>query len=185
MEAHLADLPTSILRLADLASGRSTPFELMPNGPERIAIAASLGIIGIKKLKLTGEISPSGRTDWDLRANLGATIVQECVVTLNPVTTRIDEDVRRTYKVDVEEPEDDEVEMTLDENVEPLPANIDLYSVMIEALSLAMPAYPRAEGAELGDAVFSDRGIAPMSDDDAKPFAGLKGLRKALEKKGD
>ena len=106
-------------------------------------------------------------------------------MTLNPVTTRIDEDVRRTYKVDVEEPEDDEVEMTLDENVEPLPANIDLYSVMIEALSLAMPAYPRAEGAELGDAVFSDRGIAPMSDDDAKPFAGLKGLRKALEKKGD
>ena len=75
--------------------------------------------------------------------------------------------------------------MTVDENVEPLPANIDLYIVMIEALSLSMPAYPRAQGAELGNAVFSERGVTPMSDDDAKPFAGLGDLRKALEKKDD
>ena len=73
--------------------------------------------------------------------------------------------------------------MTIDENVEPLPASVDLYAVLIETLSLSMPAYPRAQGAEMGEAVFSQSGIAPMTDEDAKPFAGLGDLRKALEKK--
>tara|TARA_R110002051_G_scaffold52574_1_gene99766 strand:+ start:10461 stop:11018 length:558 start_codon:yes stop_codon:yes gene_type:complete len=183
MEAHLADLPTSHLRLADLATRKATPFDLMPNAPERAAIAQALGIVGIKKLKFTGEIKPVGRSDWDLRGTLGATVVQDCVVTLDPVTSRIDEPVQRSYLTHVDEPEDTDVEMTIDENVEPLPASVDLYAVLIETLSLSMPAYPRAQGAEMGEAVFSQSGIAPMTDEDAKPFAGLGDLRKALEKK--
>ena len=185
MEAHLADLPTSHLRLADLATRKATPFDLMPNAPERAAIAQALGIVGIKKLKFTGEIKPVGRSDWDLRGTLGATVVQDCVVTLDPVTSRIDEPVQRSYLTHVDEPEDTDVEMTFDENAEPLPASIDLYTVLIEALSLSMPAYPRAQGAEMGEAVFSQSGVSPMTDDDAKPFAGLGDLRNALEKKAD
>ncbi len=185
MEAHLADLPTSYLRLSDLASRKATPFDLTPSTSERMAIAAALGIVAIKKLKFAGEITPVGRTDWDLRGMLGATVVQDCVVTLDPVTTRVDEPVRRGYMAEVEETEEVEVEMTVDENVEPLPASIDLYGVLVEALALAMPVYPRANGAELGDAVFSKSGTAPMTDDDAKPFAGLGDLRKALENKDE
>tara|TARA_R110002167_G_scaffold4572_1_gene21460 strand:- start:32353 stop:32910 length:558 start_codon:yes stop_codon:yes gene_type:complete len=185
MEAHLADLPTSLLRLADLAARKATPFDLMPNAPQRAAIAQALGIIGIKKLKFTGDIKPVGRTDWDLRGNLGATIVQSCVITLEPVTTRIDEPVQRSYLLNIDAPEEADVEMTFDENAEPLPASIDLYTVLIEALSLSMPAYPRAQGAEMGEAVFSQSGVSPMTDDDAKPFAGLGDLRNALEKKAD
>jgi len=185
MEAHLADLPTSPLRLADLAARKATQFKLMPKPHERAAIAASLGIVGVKKLTFTGEITPVGRTDWELQAKLGATVVQACVATLDPVTTRIDEPVTRIYTADFEEPDENEVEMLVDENVEPLPATIDLAAVMIEALSLALPAYPRSESANLGKAVFTEQGIAPMTDEDAKPFAGLGDLRKALENKGD
>ncbi len=185
MEAHLADLPTSILRLSDLAARRATQFDVQPDAAERKAIAAALGIVGIKKLTFVGEISPVGRTDWDLKAKLGATVVQDCVVTLAPVTTRIDETVPRTYTAHFEEPNDDDVEMSVDENVEPLPATIDLVEVMVEALSLALPPYPRAEGAVLEESVYSESGITPMTDDDAKPFAGLGDLRKALENKDD
>lgn len=183
MEAHLADLPTSPLRLADLASRKATQFQLQPNHQERAAIAAAIGIVGIKKLTFTGEIGPVGRTDWELGAKIGATIVQACVVTLDPVTTRIDEAITRIYTVNFEEPDENEVEMLVDENVEPLPASVDLAAVMIEALSLALPTYPRSEGADLGKAAFTERGIAPMTDEDAKPFAGLGDLRKALENK--
>ena len=56
---------------------------------------------------------------------------------------------------------------------------------MIEALALALPPFPRLEGAELGNIAVTERGITPMSDDDAKPFAGLGDLRKALENKDD
>ncbi|WP_458790347.1 YceD family protein [Yoonia sp. MH D7] len=181
----MSDLPTSHLRLSDLASRKATPFNLAPNTNERMAIAAALGIVAIKKLTFTGTITPVGRTDWNLRGTLGATVVQDCVVTLAPVTSRVDDPVQRTYMADVAQIEEPEVEMTADENIEHLPTSIDLYSVLIEALSLGMPAYPRAPDAELGDAVFAKSGIAPMTDEDAKPFAGLGDLRKALESKDE
>lgn len=183
MEAQLADLPTSPLHLKDLAARRATEFSITPTAPERSAIAKALGILGIKKLLFTGELTPVGPTDWELRAKLGATVVQACVVTLDPVTSRIDELVSRVYTAHFEEPDENDIEMSVDENTEPLPATVDVAAVMIEALSLALPTYPRVEGAEIGSIVVTERGIAPMTDDDAKPFAGLADLKKSLENK--
>lgn len=183
MEAQLADLPSHPLHLKDLAARRATEFTLTPTATERSAIAADLGIVGVKKLLFTGELRPIGPTDWELHAKLGATVVQACVVTLDPVTSRIDEPVSRVYTAHFEEPDENDVEMSVDENTEPLPATVDVAAVMIEALSLALPTYPRIEGAELGAIAVTERGIAPMSDDDAKPFAGLADLKKSLENK--
>lgn len=185
MDAALPDLPQSPLRLADLATRKATLFELTPTADERKAIAAELGIIGVKKLRFNGQIAPQGKTDWTMTADLGATVVQECVVTLTPVTTRIDEPLTRSYVADLPEPEASEVEMPEDDTVEPLPATLDLAQVMIEALTLALPPYPRTDGADLGEAVFTAPGVVPMRDEDAKPFAGLQSLRESLEKKGD
>jgi uncharacterized metal-binding protein YceD (DUF177 family) len=184
MEAALPQLPKSQLRLSDLATRKATTFALVPTSDERKAIAAELGIRGIRKLRFAGSMAPQGRTDWHLQAELGATVVQDCVVTLDPVTTRIDEPLNRAYIAGMEEPEASEVEMTADENSEPLPETLDLAQVMIEALALALPLYPRAANADLGEAVFTAPGVAPMRDEDAKPFAGLESLRESLEKKG-
>jgi len=55
---------------------------------------------------------------------------------------------------------------------------------MAEALALALPLYPRAPDADLGEAVFTTPGQAPMTHEAAKPFAGLAdltGLRGALK----
>ena len=48
---------------------------------------------------------------------------------------------------------------------------------MEEALVLALPDWPRAEGVEPVDLTVTEPGVTPMTDDDAKPFAGLKSLR--------
>lgn len=183
MEAALAHLPKSQLRLADLASGRPTAFDLSPTADERKAIAAELGIIAIKKLRFAGALVPQGRSDWTLTADLGATVVQGCVVTLDPVTTRIDEQVQRRYTNDLPQIDAAEVEMPVDDTVDPLPDTLDLAEVMIEALALALPPYPRSDSADLGTAVFAEPGKAAMTDDDAKPFAGLGALRDSLDKK--
>ncbi|WP_439155268.1 YceD family protein [Yoonia sp.] len=185
MEAPLATLPRSQLRLADLTTRRATAFTLVPTADERRAIADTLGITGIRKLRFAGQLEPIGRTDWALTADLGATVVQECVVTLAPVTSRIDETVTRSYVADLPEPEGAEVEMPEDDTVEPLPAAIDLAQVMIEALALALPVYPRSEGAEMATAVSAPKGATPLTDDDTKPFAGLGALRDSLENKDD
>lgn len=182
----MSHLTKSKIRLSELSNRRATEFTLEPDGDARAAIAEELGIIGIKKLRFTGTLAPAGKRDWLLEAQLGATVVQSCVVTLDPVTTRIDEDVTRRYMAEVPElPEmsGSEVEMPEDDTVEALPETLDLAEVMAEALSLALPAFPRAEGAALGEAVYAEDGVQPMRDEDAKPFAGLASLRESLEKK--
>lgn len=171
------------MRLSELTTGRATPFSLLPNAPERKAIADALGIVAIKKLKFEGTLTPQGRSDWTLHAKLGATVVQDCVVTLDPVTTRIDEEIARAYMAEIPEIDAAELEMSQDDAIDPLPETLDLAQVMIEALSLALPSYPRSAGADLGKIAVTAPGIAPMSDDDAKPFAGLGALRESLEKK--
>ena len=54
--------------------------------------------------------------------------------------------------------------------------------LLVLPLVLALPDYPRAEGVELGERVFSEEGVKPMKDADAKPFAGLAALKEKMEK---
>jgi len=171
------------MRLTELTTGRPTTFTLEPTAAERKAVAQALGIVALKKLKFEGTLTPQGRTDWALQAKLGATVVQECVVSLDPVTTRIDEQVNRDYMKVIPEIDAAELEMSQDDTIDPLPEILDLAQVMIEALSLALPPYPRSKDAELGAIAVTAPGITPMTDDDAKPFAGLGALRESLEKK--
>jgi uncharacterized metal-binding protein YceD (DUF177 family) len=175
---------TEILRLSDIARD-GTDFVLAPDAKGLAALADILGIVAIRKLRFAGRLAPLGRTDWELTADLGATVVQECVVTLAPVTTRIDERVIRRYLADMPEPEGTEIEMPADDCDEPLPVTLDLAAVMAEALTLALPPFPRAAGAELGEATFAEKGAKPLSDEDVRPFAGLADLRRSLEGKDD
>ncbi len=173
---------TSALRVADLPQNAPTPFDLRPDAAIRAALAAELGLLGLRKLRFAGHISAQGRRDWELTGSLGATVVQSCVVTLEPVTSRIDTDVRRLYVADLPEIEDDEAEMPEDDSVEALGRVIDPGAVMAEALALALPQYPRKDGASLGRTVFAAPGIDPMTDEETRPFAGLAGLRDTLRK---
>lgn len=172
--------PTS-LRVADLAQNRPVPFELVPDEPTLAALAQELDLLALRKLRFTGTLRAQGKRDWALTGNLGATVVQPCVVTLDPVTTRIEAPVERIFLSDYIEPETAEIEMTEDERTEPLRAEIDLARILTEALALALPLYPRRDEASLGEAVFSGPGIAPMRNEDARPFAGLAGLRDSLK----
>ncbi|MDA8585774.1 DUF177 domain-containing protein [Rhodobacteraceae bacterium] len=152
-------------------------FTVKPDAETRAVIARDLGIPGIRKLTFTGQLLPDGNRDLRLEAKLGATVVQDCVVTGEPVTTRIDEATHRHYLSHIPEPTEGEVEMPHDENSDPLPDALDLVAVMTEALALALPDWPRALGVDPVDVTVTEPGKAPMTDDDAKPFAALKTLR--------
>jgi uncharacterized metal-binding protein YceD (DUF177 family) len=172
----------SALRVADLPQNTSSSFSLRPNAADLKSISAELSLLGLRKLSFEGKIKAQGKKDWVLVAKLGATVVQPCVVTLDPVSTRIDVPVRRVYMADWEEPEEDDVEMHEDDEVEALAEYIDPAAVMIESLSLALPQYPRVEGADSSETVFTEPGKRPMTQEDAKPFAGLAALRDSLKK---
>lgn len=175
-----------ILRVADLSLRRPVTFDLVPDGATLAQLAAELDLLSLRKLRFHGSLSARGPQEWLLRADLGATVVQPCGITLAPVTTRIAESVTRRFAPASETTEPApgaEIEMPEDDSLEPLGAEIDLRRVMVEALTLALPAYPRAEGAELGEISASAAGADPLDDAAAKPFAQLAALRRKLENK--
>lgn len=174
---------TQALRVADLPQNAPTPFDLAPEADARAALAEALGLSALRKLRFTGQVEAHGKRDWLLTGRLGATVVQPCVVTLEPVTTRIDTQVRRLFLADMPEAEAEtaEVEMPEDDSIDQLGAWIDPAAVMEEALALALPQYPRKDDADLGEAVFTEPGKEAMRDEDTRPFAGLAGLRDALK----
>lgn len=170
------------LRVAELNQNSPTPFALRPDAEASRALAAELDLLGLRKLSFSGEVVAQGGVDWKLSGQLGATVVQPCSVTLEPVTTRIETPVQRLYLADYEEVTAPEVEMPEDDTTEALGRWIEPHAVMLEALVLALPLYPRSDGADLGEQVFAEPGVTPMRDEDAKPFAGLADLKAQMTK---
>ncbi len=180
------DLPFSHpFRVAALSPRKPTRFALTPDKDARTAIAASLGLISLPEFSFKGEIRPTAGRDYVLEADLAALAVQACSVTLAPVSARLSDRTLRRYIADYTVPEGDEVEMPEDDTSEPLPDVIDVGAVAVEALALALPLYPRAPGAALGEAVFAAPGTAPLRDGDLNPFAGLAGLAKKMRDTDD
>lgn len=172
--------------VSELSNKRPTTFELTPDAGLRALIAAELGVVKVSKLRFQGEITPISRSEWQLSAKLGATAVQECVVTLKPVTTRIDETTERRYMSKLPEIEaGSELEVPTDDTPELLGEVIDPGDVMLEELSLSLPDFPRADDAHMDDFVISEPGIAPIQDADMRPFAGLKSLADKMKKSSD
>ncbi|AUH32194.1 YceD family protein [Paracoccus tegillarcae] len=162
---------THRLRVAHLNPRAANPVLLEPDAQARKAIAAELGLLRLPALRLEGRITAQGNDAWLLSGNLTARVVQPCVVTLAPVESSIDDEVRRIFSPHAAAPVEEEVEMP-DDEMELLGQFIDAGAVMIEALALALPLYPRAEGAEL-----PEQDDTPDEEDERqKPFAGLDAL---------
>lgn len=177
------DQQTEIL-VAEMPSGREIAFSLVFDGDQLKAGSARLDILGLQKVRLTGRLLPQGRSDWRLEGNIGATVTQACVVTLEPVRTRIDDAFTRVFVAQWIEPDADTVVEIGDDQIEsePLGDEINLMDIALEAISLAMPDYPRSVDAALESKVFTKPGEAPMTDEDAKPFAALAALKEKMDK---
>ena len=163
-------------RTGGLSPRKPTQFAFRPDQAARALLAQDLDILALHRMEFQGQIAPAGRDAFLLTGHLTADVDQACIVTLVPVRSRIDEEVRRRFDAGFAAPEGDEAEMPEDDTVEPMPEVIDIEGIAAEALVLALPPYPRAAGAVFGAAVHAEDGIAPLQDTDLKPFAGLAAL---------
>ena len=170
----------AILRIDDLPGDAPVRFCVAPPRERLEAICADLGLLGLRKLRFEGDLRAAGDGDWRLAARLGATVTQTCVVTLAPVTTRIEEAVTRRFLRGWSAAADPDAqdETALDDTTDPLGEEIDLEEVAREALALALPDYPRADGAALdaGSASTDAQGDGERT----RPFAALAGLKARL-----
>lgn len=169
----------------DIPANRPLPVTLELTSAELAAIAEEIGALGIGKFRFEGKLSRPSDTEIHLDATLGASVTQPCVVTLGPVRTRVDEPVRRRFTTQLETPEQAEYHLREDEDVEvdPLTGEIDLIEIIREALILALPAFPRAEGAALPATAAAPPGTEPLSEEAARPFAALAALKSKMQEK--
>jgi uncharacterized metal-binding protein YceD (DUF177 family) len=171
------------LELKHLLQNRGVDFDLTLSEADISEITEQLDLLSLRKIKFSGTILPIGKGDWELLGELGATVEQACSLTLAPVHCRIDTPVIRRFRkspiaLNHSGPEH---EIPEDDSEEQLEDVIDLGRVVSEALSLALPDYPRAEGAELKSAEFAPPGVTPLTDDAARPFSVLAGLKDKLQ----
>ena len=180
------DPQSAVLRVADLNERRPTRFDLTFESHDIDTLVRDLDLIALKKPRFQGELRAEGKSEWVLQAKLGATVQQSCVVTLDPVTTRIDDTITRRFipldGISGDIDDEGEIEINDDDTLEPLEQIFDLRQIFTEALALALPDYPRSTADPAAPQVFAQDGVAPMTDDDAKPFAALSALKSKLEK---
>ena len=156
---------------------------------EREALACRFDAVAIESLRAEVSVHPEqGRACWQVEGRVLGQVVQQCVVTLNPLRTQSDFTFERRYASETpggawREPwhEGDAV-LTLDQDDAPelLTGDvIDLGEIVAEEFALALNPFPRAAGV-----VFDGYSTEDEDQNDAtNAFAALADRRGEIEKK--
>lgn len=181
MSTHNTPTLDAIIRIDHLpATGRE--LEVAPDAAALAAMAEQLRISAVEHFHAT---MTAARFRGGIRVlgRLTARIVQPSIVTFEPVTQDIDEPIDRVFL-----PEPDKghktapgAEVFVDLEDDDFPdyidgPEVDLSTLLIETLALAIEPYPRLPGESL-DALGIDPG-----DKEEGPFASLKSLKNPSDK---
>ena len=157
-----------------------TKLDVEAGAEDRTALARHLGLVSLERLQaellITQEDGMIG-----VQGTLIAELTQSCVVTLKPVTCRIESPIQRQFGPDHREGDDDE-ELTLQSEDPPDPISdglIDLGHVVTEQLALEINPFPRAPDADFEAVEIT----GAEKDGGAGPFAALAALKDKLAKK--
>jgi hypothetical protein len=148
--------PVDVMRLRPGGSS----YEIAASAEECAALARRFDLLTLDRLTARVELKPVAGGFYRLTAALEAALAQACIITLEPVASRVEETFSLLYgALDLQE------EVLLDgvsETVEPLEGGIvDIGEAVAQQLSLALDPFPRAPS--------------------ASPFAALAKLRQGRE----
>jgi uncharacterized metal-binding protein YceD (DUF177 family) len=162
-------------RLVDVSEVKRTPWRahLAADEAARAAIAARFGIEAVERFEADISLRRTPIGQIHLQGSIEADVVQECVVSLEPVRSAI----RETFEVYYSEALQESAlggDLTMDDELWPDPiadGKIDVGEAATEQLGLALDPYPRREGVEF-KAPLADAGPASTQ----KPLAALAEL---------
>ena len=148
-------------------------LDIVADSKAREAIAKTAGLNALPQLEANFDLIRQGSGGVHVSGRVVATVVQSCVVTLEPVETAIDEVIDLTFQPDDAASGASGGFHALDAEDPPEPLRdgvVDLGAVATEFLLLGIDPYPRKPGV-----VFD----APTtSDPSGHPFAALAALKK-------
>ncbi|HJW39786.1 MAG TPA: hypothetical protein VJ476_01005 [Rhizomicrobium sp.] len=146
-------------------------------GDDLLRIAAWAGVRGMESFGATVELRKHSATRFALDALLEADVVQDCVVTLDPVRDHISRPVHRELHLSetVRLKSHESIPLGAGAGHDEVPEEIDsliydLAAPLLEEFVLALDPYPRAPGVEFAASAGAE--ARPES-----PFAVLKSLK--------
>ena len=146
-DAAAVDLPWSVPVVAAEVPETGRHVELAPDEATRQAIANVADVAALPSLKATFDLTRHGTEGLRVEGRVLATVVQNCVVTLEPIESKIDEAVHLVFQPEPGEqprPSDDEVHLDTKDPPETLVGGaVDLGSLATEFLILGIDPYPR------------------------------------------
>jgi uncharacterized metal-binding protein YceD (DUF177 family) len=119
---------------------------------ERERIARALDLQGCARLSAAYTVKPLDLGRYVLRGKLSALVEQTCVVSLEPITTSIEETFESTFLPPHEIPEPPGGAVDIDDDMDPEPiveGRIEVGRVVFECLAEAIDPFPRKAGATL------------------------------------
>lgn len=137
-------------------------------------LAAWAGVDSVKQFSAIVTLRRLSQTRFNFDANLTADVVQSCVVTLEPVESRISRQITRELQLAPRLPQE-AGELTLAAGDDDVPETIasldyDLAAPLLEEFALGIDPYPRKAGAAFTPPVEPD-------ESQSSPFAVLKALK--------
>lgn len=172
-----APLPRWPVRIADVPSGGVHVRRRDVSPDDLAAFAAWIGVDAMTAFDLDIHVRPFRGDGLAVEGRVRATVVQTCVVTLEPMENVISEEVEATFrpedKLKAHLVHDEEDGLAIDASVaadDPLIGNaVDAAAIAAEFLALGVDPYPRKP-----EAAFEP----PAAGAEASPFAGLSKLKR-------
>lgn len=160
----------------DRIGERESNVTVTADEAERAALAARFGLARIDSLEAVHALRRDG-AGVRAKGHLTASVVQNCVVTGDPVPAAIDEEFELRFVPEASSGPDEEVELSEAEcdTVFFAGNSIDLGEAAAETLALALDPYPRSSGAAQA---LSDAGV--VGEEEVGPFGALASLRDKL-----
>lgn len=164
----------------DRIAASASHFKFDANPAECAALADRFGLISLDRFHASFSLRRLRKDLIRVKGHISASLVQACVVTLEPIPAEIAEDLELDFSESMDEPG---TEMDLDaeaaDGPEPLSGGmIDLGEVAAEQLGLALDPYPRKAGAEIPTEWAGDPAAEPVPEPKVNPFAALEKLTK-------
>jgi uncharacterized protein len=151
-------------------------FSIVADADERARLAEDLGIPGIEELAGEFDVRPRAGGVIAVTGEVAAKVVQQCVVTLEPVRQRVRETVELMLvpaeggvgfqRGGADAPQDEPESLDTFRY-----GRIDLGAIVAEHLALGLDPYPRKTGAEFA-------GHTEDAGPEASPFAALAALKR-------
>jgi uncharacterized metal-binding protein YceD (DUF177 family) len=164
-----------IVPLANLAQRQTYVIHHICSGLQLSEIQESLKIRKLQNFSFQGRLNQSKKKNYELHLSFRATIIQNCVITNEPVKTSLNDKIDRYYLDEYPEPNKESLSLDMrSKDIELIHNELDIGAVAIEALCLKIPDYPRKKNVQFHGLTITDSGVKPIDKTLINPFSVLK-----------